>query len=162
MGRRYRSPRLAKRHRCYTVEQTARLYECHKNTVRAWLKGDLEPIDGRRPILIKGSALNAFHAKRRESACRRCGPGELYCLPCRKPQRPAGDTAEYSPITSKVGVIRAICPCCGRSMFQRVNAARLAVFRKLLDLIDAKGSPRMREMGEAIPNCDFEEQGLTR
>lgn len=45
--------------------------------------------------MFKGDALNAFHAAQRRKTKRPCGPGELYCVPCHKPQRPAGDMAEF-------------------------------------------------------------------
>lgn len=138
MGTRLYNPKLAKTLQCYRVEQVADLYGCHKNTVGNWLRDGLEAIDGARPALIHGSALNAFHTARRAIAKRPCGPGELYCLPCRKPQRPAGDIAEYVAISAKVGKLRAICPDCDRLLFQRVNARRLAVFRAMLDVAEAK------------------------
>lgn len=138
MRRRYPSPTLAKRNRCYTVEQMALLYGCHKNTVRNWLRQGLNPIDDRRPLLVKGAALNEFHTVRRSKAKRPCGPGQLYCVACRKPQRPAGDMAELVVLTPKVGKLRAICPDCDRLLFQRVNAARLAVFQTLVDVFEAK------------------------
>jgi hypothetical protein len=138
MRRRYPNPTLAESHRSYTVEEIARLYDTHKNTVRNWLRSGLTPIDDLRPILVTGPCLNAFHAGRRAKAKRPCAPGELYCVPCHKPQRPAGDMAEFVPLTALTGKVRAICPDCGRLLFQRVNAARLAAFRALIDVSEAK------------------------
>lgn len=137
MGRRYRNPKRAKAVRCYTVEQIATLYRCHKNTVRAWLRAGLEAIDNRRPLLVRGSALNAFHASRRAKAKRPCGPGQIYCLKC-GPQPPAGDMAEYEATTDAWGTLTAICPDCDRLIYQRVNAKRLAVFRALTTVTDVK------------------------
>jgi hypothetical protein len=135
---RRRSNPPAKRYFSYTVEEIARLRGVHKNTVRNWLRSGLAPIDDRRPIMVKGSVLNAFLSMRRAQAKRPCAPGELYCLPCGKPQRPAGDMAEYVALTATTGSIRAICPGCDRLIFQRVNAARLAVFQTLLDVTSVK------------------------
>jgi hypothetical protein len=45
---------------------------------------------------------------------------------------------EYMPLTSTAGTVKAICPGCGRWLYQRVNAERLTVFRRLLDVSDAK------------------------
>jgi hypothetical protein len=53
MGR-HPNPRLVKIHRSYTVEEVARNLRKHKNTVRAWIKQGLRPIDGRRPTLFTG------------------------------------------------------------------------------------------------------------
>ncbi len=138
MRRRQPNPTLAKRHFSYTVEEIACLYGIHKNTVRNWLRLGLTPIDDRRPIMVTGLVLNAFHASRRAKAKRPCGPGELYCVPCHKPQRPAGDMAEYYPLTATTGKLTGICPDCDRLLFQRVNAARLAAFQTILDVSGTK------------------------
>ena len=47
MRRRYPNPRLAKSLLCYDVATIARLYGCHRNTVRNWFKHGLTPIDER-------------------------------------------------------------------------------------------------------------------
>ena len=64
MGR-HPNPRLVKIHRSYTVEEVARILGKHKNTVRAWIKQGLRPIDGRRPMLIHGLELVSFLQNRR-------------------------------------------------------------------------------------------------
>ena len=120
--------RLAKSRRSYTIAEAAELYGCHRNTVRMWLRLGLEPIERVKPFLIHGSALNAFHAKRRQDGKHPCNPGEIYCLPCRKPRRPAGGQFDYRPIAPTTGKVTAICPGCDRLMHQRVNRTRLAAF----------------------------------
>jgi excisionase family DNA binding protein len=57
--------RLAKIHRSYTVEEVARLFGAHRNTVRAWLRAGLPALDQGRPTLIAVSALRAFLHMRR-------------------------------------------------------------------------------------------------
>ncbi|MER9142040.1 helix-turn-helix domain-containing protein [Mesorhizobium sp. M0871] len=128
----------AKQNRSYTVEQLARLFGCHKNTIRNWFRAGLQPIDDRRPMLFSGHDVNAFHAEQRATMKRPCAPGELYCLPCRKAQWPAGDMAEFVESGKGRGRMRAICPDCGRLLFQAVSSARLAEFQALLDVTDAK------------------------
>ena len=59
MGARHPNPRLAKIHRSYSVEEIARLFNVHKNTVRNWLKQGLETIDGQRPTVVRGEKFAA-------------------------------------------------------------------------------------------------------
>ncbi|MGE0484834.1 MAG: hypothetical protein AB7Q81_11900 [Gammaproteobacteria bacterium] len=48
MRKRRPNPRLAKLHRSYTEEEVARLFDIHRNTVRACIKQGLSVIDTRR------------------------------------------------------------------------------------------------------------------
>ena len=125
MGKRHPNHRLVKIHRSYTVEEVANLFCIHKNTVRNWLKDELATIDDKRPMLILGHDLVAFIKKRRTKNKRTCRPGELYCVKCRIPKLPAGDMAEYSPVTEKFGNLIAICPDCDSIMNRRVSLARI-------------------------------------
>ena len=43
------NPRKAKLHRSYTVEEASCLFGVHRNTVRAWMKAGLCPIDDGKP-----------------------------------------------------------------------------------------------------------------
>lgn len=120
--------RLAKIHRSYTVAEAAELYGCHRNTVRHWMRKGLEPIAPEKPFYFHGTVLNAFHAERQKNGKRPCEPGEMYCFPCRKRQRPEDGFYEYRATTATTGKVTAFCPDCGRLMNQRVNRIRLAAF----------------------------------
>ena len=102
MSRTRLNPNLAKIHRSYTVEEIARLYGLHRNTVRSWLKGGgLAAIDCDRPVLVQGKVLRAFLEARRTSAKRPCPAGALYCFKCREPRPPALGMADF--IVGKAG-----------------------------------------------------------
>lgn len=145
MSGRRRNPRQAKTLLCYSIADAADLYGVHRQTVRHWLSSGLAPIDASRPILIHGSTLNAFHASRRAAAKRPCGLLELFCLSCRAPRRPAGDMADYRPMTANLGTISGICPMCGRMMTQRINATGLARFRVTFEVSIRRAPEPIRE-----------------
>ena len=52
MGARRINPNLFKLNRSYDVGELARRTRVHKNTVRNWMRNGLEPVDGKRPVLI--------------------------------------------------------------------------------------------------------------
>ena len=79
-----------KQHRCYTVSEAARLLAVDKRTVRRWLQNGLPNCDEHRPILVLGRDLKEFLRQQRARKARTCSGGELYCVACRMPKKPAG------------------------------------------------------------------------
>ena len=134
MAKRNLNYRLVKIHRSYTVEEIARLFRNHKNTVRHWVKEGLATTDDKRPMLILGHDLKVFLKARRAKNKQACKPGELYCVRCRSPKSPAGGIAEYSPVTEKYGNLIAICPDCDSIMNRRVSLARVEEFLGKVDI----------------------------
>ncbi len=115
------NPRLAKIHRNYTVEEIAKLFGIHKNTVRRWIKDGLPLVDSQRPSLVLGRDLAAYLNNKRASGKQSCQAGQMYCLKCRAPRYPAGHMADYMPITEKLGNLIGICPDCNLLMNRRVS-----------------------------------------
>jgi hypothetical protein len=134
MRKRHPNYRLVKIHRSYTVEEIAVLFAIHKNTVRRWIKEGLTTTDDRRPMLILGHVLVAFLQARRLKSKQSCKLGELYCVRCRAPQSPAGNMAEYSPITEKFGNLVGICPACDSIMNKHVSLAKIAQIIGIIDI----------------------------
>lgn len=134
MKKRLYNPNLAKMHRNYTVEEVARLYGVFKGTVRAWIKAGLPVLDDKRPMLILGSDLAAFHQAKRMKNKQKCQPGEMYCVRCRAPKSPALGMADYKPITGTMGNLIAICPACNSIMNRRASLAKLAQVRGKMDI----------------------------
>lgn len=155
MSKRHPNPRLAKIHRNYTVEEIANLFGVHKNSVRNWVKDGLPTSDDRRPMLILGRDLVAFLHARRSKNKRPCQPGEIYCMRCRVAQRPAGEMAEYRPITSTSGNLIGICPCCEAMMYRRVNLAKLVQVGADLDITMPQAVPHIGESPQPCVNSDF-------
>jgi len=155
MRKRRPNHRLVKIHRNYTVEEVARLFGTHKNTVRAWVKAGLPICDGKRPTLILGRDLTAYLKARREKNKRPCQPGEIYCVRCRAPQRPAGDMAEYEPVTESFGSLKGICPNCEGMIYRRASRAKLPEIRGKLDITLVEAQRQVSETNEPIVNSDF-------
>ncbi|MDY0095691.1 MAG: helix-turn-helix domain-containing protein [Candidatus Vecturithrix sp.] len=156
MKKRHPNYRLVKIHHNYVVEQIAKLFGIHKNTVRNWMKEGLTAIDDKRPILIKGNVLAEFLSNRRKKNKQPCKPGELYCVRCRAPRLPAEGMAEYLPITEKLGRLIAICPDCESIMNRNVSMARIKEFRSKMDITFPEAVLRIVERSEPSVNSDLE------
>ena len=154
MGCRHPNPRLAKIHRNYSVEEVSRLFTIHKNTVRNWLRQGLEPIDDRRPTVIRGWELRRFLTDRRTRTKQVCGPGRIYCLPCRAPKVPAGKMAECIQTSGTTGALQAICPDCDRMIYRRLNPQNLAAVCGDLEVTLTQARLRLGDMVQPNVNCD--------
>ncbi len=155
MSKRHPNPRLAKIHRNYTVEEVAGVFGVHRNTVREWVKRGLPTSDDRRPMLILGGDLMAFLRARRVKNKHTCQPGEMYCVRCRAPRAPAGDMADYLPVTATLGNLIAICSACEAMMYRRVSLAKLQQVRGNLDITLLQALPHIDESAEPSVNSDL-------
>jgi hypothetical protein len=157
MRKRHPNHRRVKMHRNYTVEEIAGLFGTHKNTVRAWVKAGLPICDEKRPMLILGHDLAPFLQARRAKNKQTCQPGEIYCVRCRAPKLPAGEMADYVPVTEMIGNLVAICPDCSSIMNRRVDLAKLAQVRDKSDVRVPQGLQRISESEQPSVNSDLKE-----
>lgn len=154
MGYRHPNRRLAKIHRSYSVDDVSRLFKIHKNTVRNWLRQGLEPIDDQRPTLIRGKELHRFITERRSRSKQTCGPGRIYCLPCRAPKVPAGKIADCIQTSDTTGALQGICPDCIRMIYRRLNPQKLNAVRGDLEITVTQARARIEETPSTNVNCD--------
>lgn len=152
-GKRRFDPRRAKIHHSYTVEEVARLYGVHKQTVRNWMKAGLPFLSERRPHLILGRELRAYLAAQRAKARRPCQAGELYCLRCRVPKRPAGDMLDYIPMSLVSGNFRGICPTCGAFIHRRVSLTQVEMVKGSCEVAYPHGQQRIANISSPSPDC---------
>jgi hypothetical protein len=152
------NPRRVKVHRSYTVGEVARMLEAHKNTVRAWLRDGLKPIDQRRPVLIQGGQLASYLDVRRKRRRQPCRPGELYCFRCRVPKAAAAGTADYLPVTPSSGNLMARCSDCGTRMYRRVALRNLGAVAGGLRVSLPLAQQRIVEGADPCLNCDLERE----
>jgi hypothetical protein len=157
VGYRHPNPKLAKIHRSYSVDEVSRLFTVHKNTVRNWLGQGLKPIDDQRPIVVLGQELRRFLADRRGRSKQTCGPGRIFCQPCRAPKVPALNMADCIQIGDTAGKLQGICPDCGRMIYRRVNPQKLDSVRGDLDVTVTRARTRIEETTKPIVNCDSSE-----
>ena len=148
------NPRLAKKHRSFTVTELADLLDVHKHTVRSWLKKGLPAIDGAKPILILGSDFQAWWSHQRKAAKRPCQPGQMYCFKCREPKRPALGMVEYAATNAATGNLKAICETCGTMMHRRTRLADIAARMPDLDVQIAQAPSSIVELAHPSPNYD--------
>ncbi|MEL7028317.1 MAG: helix-turn-helix domain-containing protein [Pseudomonadota bacterium] len=138
--------RRAKTHRSYTYEEAARALGVHPHTIKGWRKKGLPVIDDRRPHLIRGQDLRAFVKAAKEADKRPCAPGEMYCLSCRQPSKPAGEMVDI--IRSDQGMaanLYAICERCEKPMRQRAGDRTIAEFRRLYTVTERQAERTLRE-----------------
>ncbi len=154
MGYRRPNPRRVKVHRNYSVEDIARLFNLHKNTIRGWLKQGLATIDDRRPRLVLGRELSRFLQERRQKGKRACGPGRIYCIACRAPKVPAGKMVDCIITGPQSGNLCGICPDCGRLIYRRVNLEKIAEVRGELEIKFRRPSSRIGGSAALSVNCD--------
>ena len=161
MKKRLHNPNLAKIHRSYTVEEVASLYEVFKGTVRNWVKAGLLVLDDKRPMLILGSDLAAFHQAKRTKNKQKCLPGEMYCVRCRAPKSPALGMADYKPITGTMGNLIAICPACNSIMNRRASLAKLEQVRGKMDITMPQALQHIVDSKQPTVNSDLNRSSRT-
>lgn len=153
--------RRIKRHRAYTVNETALATKSHRNTVRSWIRAGLAVVGGGRPTLLLGGDIVAFLKDRSDRRRRKCGPGEMYCLKCRDAVVPDGGIADLERRTEKVGRLVGLCPRCGRLIFRLVSLGRLSAAVGGLNVQVQAADRRIEDTGQPTPRRDLEPRRTT-
>jgi excisionase family DNA binding protein len=153
-------PRLAKARGIksrwnYTVAEVAALLGVARNTVRKWIKDGLPLATDRRPFLIRGCDLKAFLDRRVVSRKQPLGPGQIFCVACRAPKRPAGDMADYAARGPNCGTLIGICPDCHRVIRRVVSWAALDFTAAGLDLSIRRAVETLGRATGPCPNRHF-------
>lgn len=148
------NPQRIKRHRIYTAAELAECCGVHKNTVRAWQRGGLEPVSATRPILFEGASAKAFLTARNTSRKRPCPPGMFYCFKCREPSSPALGMVEVCSLNAATGNLSAICGVCETVMHRRARLADIPTFKSKIDVQGKQAGTRIIERGEPSQNSD--------
>ncbi len=136
------NPNLAKLRRSYTIREAADLFGVHKNTVREWIKAGLPVIDDQKPFLILGSELRAFLRQRNAARKYKCKPEEMYCVKCKKPQKPGANMVDFQPTTESTGAMVAVCPQCTIIMHKFIS---LSIWQEIRHKFDSRWRERKND-----------------
>ena len=158
MSKRHPNPNLVKLHRSYEVGEISQRFGVHKNTVRMWINKDgLPTVDKCRPLLVLGTELRAFLQAKRTKNKQTCALGELFCLRCRAPKKPAGNRADVIPITGMVGNLIAICPDCDAIINKRISMTKLPLISMQMVITFTQALKRIGDSTQPTVNSDFKE-----
>ena len=109
-------------------------------------------------MLILGRDLVAFL---RRGGPRTSGPASraksIACDAARR-RAPAGDMADYQPVTATLGNLIAICSDCEAMMYRRVSLAKLEQVRGKLDITMPQALPHIDESAQPSVNSDLRDR----
>lgn len=149
--------RRVKIHWSYSVSEAAKLLGVHKLTISRWIERGLPVIEQKRPLLIHGSDLRGFLTAQqpRKQPCR---AGQIYCVRCRTPKRPACDMVDYTPKTPTTGLLTGICPNCELLIHRMANVATLASVCGDLSVTHQPPRQRLTDSSGAFRNVAFDKE----
>ena len=81
--------------------------------------------------------------------------GRTLLRPLPRPKSPAGDMAEYSPITEKFGNLSGICPDCETFMNRHVSLAKIGQIRGKMDISFPEEVRQLSESTNPTLNSDL-------
>lgn len=145
MTRRY-DPRRAKAHRNYSRQELCDLFDVALPTIWSWMRKGLVPIEPTRPYLFAGTTVGAF-LKQHNKPYQQTGPGEFYCVACKRLVTPAGGVVRYVPRGPTHGNLIGSCPACGRQVWQGVKSGDIEAKRGDLEVHHEDGSATFIENG---------------
>jgi hypothetical protein len=139
------------KHQSYEIADIASKLRVARGTVARWLKAGLPAIKDRKPYLIQGADLIAFHADRKRPK-QKCGSAECYCFRCHVPRRPALDMADIVIATGPTGNLHALCEVCTTHMHKRVSLKHLDALCAVLDVAIRQAPARITKCANPCLN----------
>ncbi|MDJ0825299.1 MAG: helix-turn-helix domain-containing protein [Rhodobacter sp.] len=126
--------RALKRHRHYTYDEAADALGVTVQTVRSWRAQGLPVMTEKRPHLMLGEDLAAFH-KRRNKPPNKPAKDRFRCFRCRDNTRPLDGIVFYTSLTPKRGQLEAVCGVCGNPCFRFASEAGLADLSTIFEIV---------------------------
>ena len=144
-GKRTYNVRRIKQTRLYSVQEIGKLFDLHKNAeelikphvielMRTAVLLDLQPIDDRKPYMIRGNVLADFLRQRQQSRKCKCAPDQFYCCKCRAPRKASlGMVDALFDTPTKLRLI-ALCEQCSTAMHKNQSAENLPALHKIFQI----------------------------
>lgn len=153
--------RLIRIRRSYTVAEIAAVLKVHRQTVRAWHKAGMEPIEeSDRPHLFLGWEVRQFLQKRRNSKCRRLEDDQFYCPRCREARKSRPSDLQIIDTGRLLGGGRTSILIKGRCNICDATVCRFGSFPSpVYDLFDAMitgGKKGLKGNDKVLPNTHLE------
>ena len=125
MKRNY-NPLKVKRHRSYTVQELAELYDVGPNTVRQWIKKHgLPVIEGTYPTLIHWEAFRTWMTAWQAARKWTCAKNEMPCLKCQSGRKVKLGTFRITQTNQAKFMFHGECETCGKSFKRATSRAKL-------------------------------------
>lgn len=144
MSRRGAVLRGVSKYQSYTIAEIAFALRKCRGTVERWIKAGLPVMAEKKPHLVHGADVIAFHVARK-AVKQKCRLSECYCFHCRKPREPAGGMADIQVGSGSTGNLHALCCECLGPMHKRVSLTKLDDLRSVLDVAIRQAPARIGE-----------------
>jgi hypothetical protein len=108
----------------YTAAEIAERMDVHIRTVRKWIAKGLTALDQRVPHLFHGRQVQEF-VRKLNKPYEPLGPGEFFCICCKRATRPAGGQVWLTPRSPMTADYTGACETCGRRLYRRVRISEV-------------------------------------
>jgi excisionase family DNA binding protein len=144
--------RSIRTHINYSVQEAAEATGNAKGTILRWISsGALPAIVDRKPFLILGGDLaDCVAARSRPRTKLRLQ--ECYCFTCRAAREPALGMADYLPMTTATGNLRALCGTCTTVMHKAIAKRSLEALAGILVVTVQQGSEHLMDTADPSLN----------
>lgn len=144
MARRRAILRGVSKHRPYSIADLAFALQKSRGTVERWIKAGLPTSTVKKPHLVHGEDVIAFHAARKATK-QKCLLPECYCFTCRQPREPAGGVMDMHVGPGRTGNLQALCCVCLGTMHKRLSLTRLEELRAVVEVTIRQAPARLGE-----------------
>ena len=127
-------PRRLRSALTYTVPELARACGVTEQTVRNWLKDDLEALTTQRPTLIIGDSAKEYLNARRARKKQPTAPDELYCMSCKAPRKMFEGMVALIKKSGQTPRIEGFCETCETVCSRMVRRTDIPALSKVFQI----------------------------